>query len=102
MHGVAVADLRDIACMKVTAIAGRGTKRDFVDLYVAARQLGGLKAVLDWFSQKYAAANYSRPHILKSLTFFSDAEQEPTPDMLVPCDWEAVKRYFIMEAPRLL
>lgn len=27
-----VADPRDIACMKITAIASRGTKRDFVDL----------------------------------------------------------------------
>lgn len=102
LHGVAVAGPRDIACMKVTAIAGRGTKRDFVDLYFAARQLGGLKPVLDWFSQKYTAANYSRPHLLKSLTFFRDAEQEPMPDMLVPCDWEAVKRYFTTEAPQLL
>ena len=32
---VAVADPRDIACMKISALASRGTKRDFVDLYVA-------------------------------------------------------------------
>jgi hypothetical protein len=32
--GVAIADPRDIACMKLSAIASRGTKRDFVDLYV--------------------------------------------------------------------
>jgi hypothetical protein len=34
--GVTIADPRDIACMKVSAIASRGTKRDFVDLYVCA------------------------------------------------------------------
>lgn len=102
LYGVPVADPRDIACMKVTAIASRGTKRDFVDLYEAAQRLDGLKTILDWSSKKYAAANYSRPHLLKSLTFFNNAEQDPMPDMLIPCDWAAVKRYFAVEAPQLL
>jgi hypothetical protein len=102
LHGVAVADPRDIACMKLTAIASRATKRDFVDLYEAAKQLGGLRAILDLFSKKYAAANHSRPHLLKSLTYFNDAEAEPMPAMLVPTDWAAMTRYFIREVPQLL
>jgi len=101
-RGVPVADPRDIACMKLTAIASRGTKRDFIDLYQAAQRLGGMKAIFGWFSRKYAAANYSRPHLLKSLTFFADAEQDPNPDMLIPWNWAAVKRYFATEAPQLL
>jgi Nucleotidyl transferase AbiEii toxin, Type IV TA system len=100
--GAAVADPRDVACMKVTAVAGRGAKRDFIDLYFAAQRLGGLRAILEWFLRKYAAANYSRPHLLKSFTYFSDADQDPMPDMLVPCEWSAVKRFFTAEAPRLL
>jgi hypothetical protein len=35
--GVNVADPRDIACMKLSEIVGRGTKRDFVDLYVVTK-----------------------------------------------------------------
>ncbi len=101
-HGVPVADPQDIACMKLTAIASRGTKRDFIDLCEAARRLGGLRAVVDSFSKKYSAANYSRLHLFKSLTFFNDAEQDPAPDMLVPVDWTAVKRYFRAEVPKLL
>ena len=31
--GMKVADPRDIACMRISAVASRGTKRDFVDLY---------------------------------------------------------------------
>jgi hypothetical protein len=43
-----VADPRDIAGMKVSAIASRGTKCDFVDLYFCAEQYG-LKEILQMF-----------------------------------------------------
>jgi hypothetical protein len=98
---VAIVDPRDIACMKVSAIASRGTKRDFVDLYVCAERYG-LKEILRLFDQKYAQTHYSRIHILKSLTFFADAEKDPMPHMLVPLDWETVKQFFLLETPRLL
>jgi hypothetical protein len=41
-------------------------------------------------------------HILKSLTFFSDAEKDPMPDMLAPIARDEVKAFFVQEAPRLL
>jgi Nucleotidyl transferase AbiEii toxin, Type IV TA system len=97
---VAIADPRDIACMKLSAIASRGTRRDFVDLYVMGKQRG-LDEMLRWFQQKYARANYSRVHVLKSLAYFEDAEKDPMPDMLAPLDWEDVKRFFAGEAARL-
>jgi hypothetical protein len=99
--GVAVADPRDIACMKVSAIAGRGTRRDFVDLHALAQE-SGLRQLLDWFEKKYAAASYSMPHVLKSLTYFDDAEKDPPPDALVPLSWEEVKAFFAQEVPRLI
>ncbi len=37
-------------------------------------------------------------HILKSLTYFEDAEQEPPPTMLEPFDWEECKAFFVREA----
>ena len=98
---VAVADPRDIACMKMSAIASRGTKRDFVDLYMCAERCG-LKEILRLFDQKYAQTHYSRIHILKSLTFFTDAEKDPMPHMLVALDWDTVKQFFLRETPRLL
>jgi hypothetical protein len=98
---VRVADPRDIACMKVSAIAGRGTKRDFVDLYAVAQHYGLLQ-ILDWFQEKFAPANYSSVHLLKSLTYFDDAEKDPAPDMLVPFSWQEVRQFFTREVPRLL
>lgn len=97
---IAVADPRDIACMKLDAIGNRGSRRDFVDLYLAA-QTYGLSEIFGWFAQKYASVSYSRTHLFKALTYFADAEREPMPDMLVPLDWEVVKRYFLSEVPRL-
>jgi Nucleotidyl transferase AbiEii toxin, Type IV TA system len=100
-QGVGVADARDIACMKLSAVASRGTKRDFVDVYIAARDFG-LTTMLQWFERKYAQANYNRLHVLKSLTFFDDAEKDPMPHMLLPVDWPEVVRFFLREVPRLL
>lgn len=98
---IAVADPRDIACMKLSAIASRGAKRDFVDLYICAERFG-LTEILRLFQRKYTQIDMSRTHILKSLTYFTDAEKDPMPHMLVPLDWNRVKQFFRVEAPRLL
>jgi len=97
---VPVADPRDIACMKITAIASRGTKRDFVDLYFACAHFG-LGELLKLFARKYAETAYNKLHILKSLTYFADAEKDPMPHMLAPLEWTEVKRFFEQEAPQL-
>ena len=97
---LAVADVQDIACMKLSALASRGTRRDFVDLYVSARHLG-LATLLAQFEKKYAQFRYNRVHILKSLVFFADAEKEPMPDMMVALSWEEVKSFFLHEVPML-
>ncbi len=99
-ESIEVADPRDIACMKIEAIASRGSRRDFVDLFVVAQEQG-LRELLEYFAKKYAAVSYSRTHILKALTYFRDADEEPSPDMLVPLDWSTVTRYFVAETPRL-
>jgi hypothetical protein len=99
--GVNVADPRDIACMKVSAVAGRGTKRDFVDLYFAAKRYG-LRHLLDLFGQKFAQANYSAVHLMKSLTYFEEAEKDPMPDMLTATSWQEMKIFLAAEVARLL
>jgi len=46
----------------------------------------------------YGANRVNRYHLIKSLTYFDDAEREPMPQMLRPVDWEACKRFFIQAA----
>jgi len=82
--------------MKLSALASRGTRRDFVDLYVIV-QKHGLAPLLEQFERKFARINYNKVHILKSLVFFADAEKEPMPDMLLPVSWEALRSYFQQE-----
>jgi len=99
--GVPVADPRDIACMKLSAVASRGTKRDFVDLYACALRFG-LEEILLMFDTKYSQTHYSRIHLLKSLTYFADAEKDPMPHMLETLAWSTVVQFFSREVPRLI
>lgn len=95
-----VADPRDIACMKLNALAGRGSRRDFVDLYIAAKHYD-LGEILGWFETKLASTPYNRVHLFKALTYFKDAEAQPMPDMLMPLKWAEVTQFFVSEVPRM-
>ncbi|MCL6478652.1 MAG: nucleotidyl transferase AbiEii/AbiGii toxin family protein [Peptococcaceae bacterium] len=100
--GCRIADLRDIALMKLTAISGRGSKRDFIDLYFITKEKINLDSLLQLFENKYKKTGYSRYHLLKSLAYFEDAEREPAPVMLRPVDWNIVKKYFLQQQKELL
>ncbi len=99
--GIDVADARDIACMILSAVASRGTRRDFVDLYLAAKAYL-LQEILVLFARKYAGIEYSRLHLLKSLSYFDDAEADPPLEMLSAISWADVKDFFTRESAALL
>jgi predicted nucleotidyltransferase component of viral defense system len=98
--GLKVADSRDIAAMKLSALASRGSKRDFIDLYVLAQQYG-LDEIFRLFARKFSHLSFNDIHLLKALSYFSDADQQPDPHMLQPIEWSAVKRFFLTRVPRL-
>lgn len=97
---VRVASKVDIACMKLEAIGSRGIMRDFVDMYYLASELG-LPTIIEAVRRKYEKTNYSELHFLRALTYFADADKSTPPTMLVPCDWDEVKRYFEKEVKKL-
>jgi len=97
----AVADVRDIALMKMVAIANRGSRKDFVDLYEILRQGHSLQGLLELLPRKYVQGRVNDYQILKSLVFFDDAEREPQPRMLVPFNWRECKAFFLREAHAL-
>lgn len=97
---VSVADARDIACMKITTLMSRGKKRDFIDVCAASRDYG-LKQLIRLFEEKYARTRYNPEHVLKSLTYFEDAEWDPMPEILIPISWEEVKQFFRKAVPPL-
>lgn len=100
--GLRLASDRDIAAMKIEAIARRGSRKDFVDLRILCRAGLTLDAIFDDFDRKYGTQRSDRYHRLRALTFFDDAEREPMPDMLVAFDWTEARRFFTGEATRIL
>lgn len=101
IESIKIADSRDIACMKIDAIASRGAKRDFIDVYFAAKEFASLTEILKLFAQKYASLNYNLVHVKKSLVFFDDAESDPMPKMLNPVNWGNIKKFFQEEVVKL-
>lgn len=89
-----LADIEDIAAMKITAIIGRGTKKDFVDLAFLLDNFS-MDEILDSYEKKYPEA--SRFMALKSIAYFDDAESEPMPFMLKEISWNNIKERILKQ-----
>lgn len=100
LESLRTSDLRDIACMKIDAISSRGIKRDFIDLYLIAQKYP-LEDLFKFFEKKFTGTNFSMPHLLRSLSYFADAEESEEPRMITPVDWEKTKQFFTNESIRL-
>ena len=88
--GTQIADFRDIACMKLDTISSRGSKKDFADLYFLLKKIP-LEDFLKLFNKKYKGIEYNKLHLLKSLVYFKDAEEEPMPKMIKKIGWKEIK-----------
>jgi hypothetical protein len=51
---------------------------------------------------KFPDAKINYYHIIKSFSYFDDAEKEPLPRMLIPLNWLELKSFFLEEQIRLL
>jgi Nucleotidyl transferase AbiEii toxin, Type IV TA system len=87
-----LAGYTDIAAMKLSAITGRGSKKDFIDLYFLLNQMS-LKEMLNFYVSKFKDGSLFL--VLKSLVYFDDADEDELPDMLVPINWENVKAIIV-------
>jgi hypothetical protein len=97
-----IADVRDIALMKLAPISTRGSRKDFIDLYTILRGGLTLDECFRWLPRKYGKGRLNTYDLLKSLTYFEDAEREPMPRMLEPFDWRECKAFFVREAHALV
>lgn len=86
--GICLASMKDVAAMKVNAVEGRGTKKDFIDIYFLLQHFS-LQQILDFYAQKYPENSTFRA--LMSLTYFDDADPQIAPEMCVPVRWEDMK-----------
>lgn len=94
-----LAGLEDICAMKLAAITGRGTRKDFIDIYFLLRAFT-LEEMFSFYTHKYADG--SPFMVIKSLTYFEDAENEPEPYMFESIDWNAIKTEISKQVARLI
>lgn len=94
---ITLASPKDIAAMKVNAAINRGTKKDFVDIFVLLQHFS-LAEILDFYRQKYP--DYSDYRALLSLTYFDDAEGQDMPVLLIENSWEEMKTAIVAAVER--
>lgn len=100
-QSIEIAGLKDLAAMKLAAISSRGTKRDFTDLYYLLNKFP-LKEALKFYDQKFKNLRTNKVHILKSLDYFVDADNDPELNMLVnDCSWDDIKIFFRLQVKEL-
>lgn len=87
-NGLTLASPKDIAAMKVNAIIGRGTKKDFIDIYFLLRQFT-FEQLLQLYLKKYSDGSEYRA--LLSMTYFDDADSQPMPFMFENVSWQQIK-----------
>lgn len=85
-----IASVIDIAMMKLEAISSRGSKKDFVDFYFLSREFA-LDELFTAHGKKFGDDLSNRYHLLKSLVYFDDAENQPMPVMVDKISWEEIK-----------
>ena len=78
--------------MKLAAITGRGTKRDFIDIYFLLQNFS-LAEMIAFYNLKYTDG--SEFLVLKSLSYFEDADADAEPVMLKHILWANIKSSII-------
>lgn len=93
-NGILISSVIDIACTKLITVSDRGSKKDFIDLYVILKGKT-LNELFSKLEKKYQNIKYNHTHILKSLVYFEDADTQPMPRMHIDIKWEDVKKALV-------
>jgi len=100
LAGFAVASAVDLGLMKLGAIISRGTRKDFVDLFLLCRRIP-LADLLARADDKFGHVRDFPLQALKGLADLSEAEAEPMPRLAVPLDWAEVEAWLRTEVREL-
>lgn len=90
----------DIVAMKLAAISSRGSRKDFIDLWFLVREGYAMDLCLELYRQKYESRDIG--HVIRSLSYFEDADLEPQPRMLINVSWEEIRRDLMSWIDQLL
>ncbi|HXB40115.1 MAG TPA: nucleotidyl transferase AbiEii/AbiGii toxin family protein [Bacteroidia bacterium] len=100
-NGITLCGKDDICAMKLKTVMNRGAKKDFYDIYFLLQEYSFTK-MMELFEKKYA--NIEPNAIIRSLTYFEDAEEQENPVLLkeVSLSWEKVKQTIISEIRKIV
>lgn len=98
IEGIRLVSVQDIAAMKLAAIAGRGKKRDFYDLFFLLQKYS-LPELMRFYFQKYEEG--SEFLVTRSLTYFEDADlDEDVVLVSKQIGWNGVKEIITAEVKK--
>jgi hypothetical protein len=100
IENISLASIVDIALMKMDAIVGRGSRKDFVDLYFIAQQYQ-LENLLERGKDKYPFVKDFGMMVFTALVDFTNADQQSEIVTTPETTWESVKQFFRKEAHRI-
>lgn len=89
-----LASILDISVMKVVAISGRDSKKDFFDLYNIKKNIITVDKLIEGLTIKYGK-NINYANTIRGLSYFEDAKQEVLSKTFVEYDWNEIKEFFI-------
>lgn len=96
---IRLANVKDIASMKLDAITGRGKKKDFFDLFFLLKRYS-LSELLSLYQEKYQHSTIF--HVVKSISYFDEAEADPDPIIIdKKVNWMKVKKALKEEVNKL-
>jgi len=92
---------RDIGVMKILAMSQRGRKRDFIDLYWLCHHVEKLTWFIGQLKDQIPDVAHDYHHIIKSFTYFDDAEKDQMPELNFHTNWRTIKKFFQDQAKNL-
>ena len=102
IDGVRLLNLEDLAAMKLNAIANRGAKKDFYDLYFLLQHFN-IEKLVELFSEKFKQQDVFG--LSRSLLYFLDADEEDTQIIVLKeksLTWEKVKQTIVTETRKIV
>jgi len=94
IENIPLASVADIGCMKLSALISRGSKKDYVDLHEILTKEVVFDELWTLYKKKYNVNDDEIYAILKSMTYFADADRERlAPELEIR--WNAIKKFFV-------
>ncbi len=100
LEKIELASILDIGLLKIDAVAGRSTRKDFYDLYFVAQEIP-LGDLFERGKHRFSLSRQSKENLLFSLIDFDVAETFPEPLLLAQVSWVGVKDFFQREVRQL-